>query len=238
MYQNYIFDLYGTLVDILTNEKKRSLWEKISYFYSFHGADYQPMEFKKEYLNLCRQEEEKLPEKVYPEIELANVFADLFRKKFVEAREELIKEAAMVFRILSMDYIRVYEGIPELLTQLKRAGKKLYLLSNAQRIFSEPELKALKLYDYFDGILISSDCGFKKPSPRFFQEVLDRYHLDKKESIMIGNDPNSDIKGARGTGLPCLYIHSNLSPKDETEVHCDYSIPDGDVHKIKDLIFK
>ena len=28
MYQNYIFDLYGTLVDIHTNEKKAYLWEK------------------------------------------------------------------------------------------------------------------------------------------------------------------------------------------------------------------
>ena len=26
MYQNYIFDLYGTLVDIRTNERKPSLW--------------------------------------------------------------------------------------------------------------------------------------------------------------------------------------------------------------------
>lgn len=28
MYQNYIFDLYGTLVDIHTNEKKAYLWKK------------------------------------------------------------------------------------------------------------------------------------------------------------------------------------------------------------------
>ena len=32
MYQNYIFDLYGTLVDIHTNEKKAYLWKKLSLF--------------------------------------------------------------------------------------------------------------------------------------------------------------------------------------------------------------
>lgn len=30
MYQNYIFDLYGTLVDIHTNENKHYLWEKMA----------------------------------------------------------------------------------------------------------------------------------------------------------------------------------------------------------------
>ena len=33
MYQNYIFDLYGTLVDIHTNEKKAYLWKKMSLFF-------------------------------------------------------------------------------------------------------------------------------------------------------------------------------------------------------------
>lgn len=32
MYQNYIFDLYGTLVDIHTNEKKAYLWKELSLF--------------------------------------------------------------------------------------------------------------------------------------------------------------------------------------------------------------
>lgn len=35
MYRNFIFDLYGTLVDIHTNEYKPSLWKKMALFYSF-----------------------------------------------------------------------------------------------------------------------------------------------------------------------------------------------------------
>ena len=34
MYKNYIFDLYGTLVDINTDEDKSELWDKLSLFYS------------------------------------------------------------------------------------------------------------------------------------------------------------------------------------------------------------
>ena len=49
MYKNYIFDLYGTLIDIKTNENKPYLWQKVADFYRFHGADYTPQELKKEY---------------------------------------------------------------------------------------------------------------------------------------------------------------------------------------------
>ena len=50
MYENYIFDLYGTLVDINTNEEKRRLWEKLALFYGYNGAAYKPKELKRAYL--------------------------------------------------------------------------------------------------------------------------------------------------------------------------------------------
>ena len=96
MYQNYIFDLYGTLVDIHTNEKKAYLWKKMSLF----------------------------------------------------------------------------PGVPEMLQRLKDAGKKVFLLSNAQALFTAPEIPLLGLTKYFDGILLSSDDRVKKPDPAFFEMLL------------------------------------------------------------------
>ena len=46
MYNNYIFDLYGTLVDISTDEYSMDLWEKVALFYSFKGAKYSALELK------------------------------------------------------------------------------------------------------------------------------------------------------------------------------------------------
>ena len=40
MYQNYIFDLYGTLVDIRTDEWQAQLWKKLQLLYNYHGAGY------------------------------------------------------------------------------------------------------------------------------------------------------------------------------------------------------
>ena len=37
-YENYVFDLYGTLVDIHTDEEPRELWEKLVLFFGYYGA--------------------------------------------------------------------------------------------------------------------------------------------------------------------------------------------------------
>ena len=49
MYKNCIFDLYGTLVDIHTNEKKEELWEKLAMLYRYYGADYETEELRTMY---------------------------------------------------------------------------------------------------------------------------------------------------------------------------------------------
>ena len=40
-YKNYIFDLYGTPVDIHTEEQEL-LWEKLALFYGYYDAVYEP----------------------------------------------------------------------------------------------------------------------------------------------------------------------------------------------------
>ena len=49
MYKNYVFDLYGTLVDIRTNENKAYLWDKMAEIMGFYGAVYERQELKQKY---------------------------------------------------------------------------------------------------------------------------------------------------------------------------------------------
>lgn len=50
MYKNYFFNLYGTLVDIRTDERKPSLWYDLAEFYSLCGAPYALEEIRERYL--------------------------------------------------------------------------------------------------------------------------------------------------------------------------------------------
>ena len=60
MYKNYVFDFYGTLADIRTDEKKQEVWEKLCLFYGYYGAVYTPEEMKKNYNRMTECKAESL----------------------------------------------------------------------------------------------------------------------------------------------------------------------------------
>ena len=64
MLKNYVFDLYGTLVDIRTNEWKPYLWKKMTEFYGLYGAKYTPKEMEKAYHKYADEELETTYEKM------------------------------------------------------------------------------------------------------------------------------------------------------------------------------
>lgn len=237
MYQNYIFDLYGTLADTHTNEKKAYLWKKMADIFSSFDALYEPLELRRQYERYCAEAEKEMNSK-YAEIHIETVFNRLFLDKGVTVNAQMIEMIGHVMRVLSRDYIKLYPGVMEFFLALKAKGKGVYLLSNAQRIFTESELKVLGIYDLFDGIYISSDKGIKKPDPKFMEQLLDEFHLNKKESIMIGNDCSSDVAVANACQMDSLFIQSNISPALPKEIPATYAITDGDFTKVITMILK
>lgn len=219
-YKNYIFDLYGTLVDIRTDETKQSLWTGLAKEYRSYGAQYEPEELKKAYFRLVKEEEARVAaetadiREVYPEVHLEKVFQELFRMKGAEVGGTLIYCVGRMFRALSMEHICLYDGARELLTALRKAGHGVWLLSNAQRMFTEYEIQTLGLNGCFDGIYLSSDYGCRKPDPRFFKALLDAQNIDPATAVMIGNDGVCDIAGAKKVGLHTMYVRSAISPNE------------------------
>ena len=59
-YKNYIFDFYGTLVDIWTDEDDEKLWEQMAALYAAYGADYFAAELKANYDNHIKHQENQL----------------------------------------------------------------------------------------------------------------------------------------------------------------------------------
>lgn len=220
-YNNYIFDLYGTLVDIRTNERKIGLWRKFASVLAMLGAEYEPAELRKCYQIMVQEEQNKLlkmdrykgknVQLSDIEIKLEFVFWRLLWQKGVQRDVNEVMDLAVFFRALSLEKLELFNGAKELLQNLSKAGKKVYLLSNAQRIFTEPEMKRLGIYELFDGILYSSDVGFQKPSQYFYEILFKRYSLEKEASVMIGNDKFADIEGADHFGMDSIYIETEQS---------------------------
>lgn len=235
-YHNYIFDLYGTLIDIHTNEEKEILWEQLAEFYKKQGANYETKELKNAYKDLVKAEHSTYSHEAYPEIQLEYVFQKMFQQKGMNVSLDVSIEAGQLFRTLSTEYIQLYEHTHSLLKALKEKGKHIYLLSNAQEIFTVPELEKLDLLQYFDSILISSTEQCKKPDEKFFRILLERYHLKVEECLMIGNDETTDIEGAYKIGMDSFYIHSNLSPELTKQSKSTYALMEMDLKKVKEML--
>lgn len=218
-YTDLIFDLYGTLVDIRTEENE-TVWEKTAIFFGFYGAHYTGPELKQAFgmAMAAREAAAGQSYECFPDIPFEQVMTELFQAKGIcENAEPLGIQAAQLFRISSMEYIRLYPGVLEALARLRQKGYRLWLLSNAQRIFTAYELRHLGLGAQLDGVYISSDYGFRKPDARFFSALLQEQNLNPQKCLMIGNDRNTDIAGAQAVGLATLYMYTNITPPGQEE---------------------
>lgn len=225
MYDNYIFDLYGTLVDIHTNENNPYLWKKLSLYMSLQGVVYAPQELKKAFRMAVEQERNVNYQRVLSqncsvklfeiEVDLSKVIAILYTRKnpSLTLSSAQIAHWALMFRTLSLKHLTLYPGAAELLFSLKKADKKVFLLSNAQRLFTEPEMRSLGIYHLFDDIFYSSDIGFTKPSPLFYRALLEKHSISPDRAVMVGNDDLADIWGAHKMQMDSYYIQTPQSPE-------------------------
>ena len=218
-YTDLVFDLYGTLVDIHTEEDDR-VWEKTAFYFGFYGASYTGPELKAAFQSAMRAREARAGQsyECFPDLPFEETMADLFQVKGVtENADTLGINAAQLFRISSLDYIRLYPHALEALAKLRKAGYRLWLLSNAQAIFTAYELRLLGLGEQLDGIYLSSNYKCRKPDLRFYQALIEDRDLDVSKTMMIGNDRQTDIAGARAAGMATLYMHTDLTPRDQAE---------------------
>ena len=218
-YQCFVFDLYGTLVDIRTEESLPQLWQEAACWFGEKGIAYDPDELRKKYEILCREvsfrKEAELAARGIPgpgEIEITDVWDLLaFEKGGVLNKGEKL-EFSRLFRRSSTCRLKLFPGVEEVLRTLRDAGKTVCLLTNAQGSFTLPELEKLGISRAFDRIFISSRFGVRKPSPAFFG-VLRCLGVDPADMLMVGNDDICDCHGASAAGIDSLYIRTEQSPE-------------------------
>lgn len=214
-YQNYIFDLYGTLIDILTDEEDPAFWETVAQIYACYGCGYDGVTLMRTYRRMVRVAEEELRRAtgvLYPEICLENVFWELLLQgragkeaEVLPDRETFLYGIANTFRVLSRKRLTLLPGTIETLDTLRKRGAGIYLLSNAQQIFTVPEMEQMGILSYFDEIYISSAHGMRKPQKEFLENLLEEQGLDRSTCLMVGNDPETDLAIAKACGVDgCL----------------------------------
>lgn len=207
---NFIFDLYGTLIDIWTDEENPELWEYVS---SLLGDGEENGEsVRREYLTLCKGAKRDDSH----EIDLLSIFIKMLKRRGVDI--SVASSLAEEFRRMSMVRLSVFNGAIDVLSAIKEAGCGVYLLSNAQSCFTITELKLTGLYQMFDDILISSDVGVKKPYKEIFNIAFEKFGVNADNSIYVGNDLRDDVLGATGVGMKTVYIETAQSGRYDNDM--------------------
>lgn len=198
-----LFDLYGTLIDIRTDEYDPTLWGTLAPYLGYLGVVIAAEELRSQYLKRVEFQLSSSPER-YAEVDVFAVFRDIFAAygRTKVSREKIIA-AAMLFRSLSRRQFGLFPDVAPVLRRL-RESYAIGLVSDAQWVFTEPELAITGLRDLFEVRVLSSRCGFKKPDPRLFAKALQTLHVAPEHAVYIGDNPSRDLVGARRAGLRCI----------------------------------
>lgn len=94
-----------------------------------------------------------------------------------------------------------------LIGELKKAGYRLYVLSNMSREFID-FLRQQEVYTNFDGEVISCEEGVAKPMPEIYDLLLNRFSLDAADTLFI-DDRKENVEAAARKGIQTFHFDRN-----------------------------
>lgn len=99
------------------------------------------------------------------------------------------------------------EGARELMDYLKAQGYRMHMCSNGFHEVQYKKLRSCGLEGCFDTIILSEDAGFNKPAPEYFEFALRQSGAQRETTLMIGDNFNTDILGAKRAGLATAWFN-------------------------------
>lgn len=152
-------------------------------------------------------------------------FIELDQKGYVwkdKVYQKLIEELNLEinWQDLLDDYVESFQnhcigfpGLIEILDYLKAMNLKLGIISNGFGRFQLNNVKGLKIFHYFDEILISEIEGLRKPNIDIFQRALSRLGIEPQESIFVGDHPINDVEASINAGMKGIWKEENYFDK-------------------------
>lgn len=189
MIRAVIFDLDNTLVDFM-RMKEEAVRAAVT---AMIDAGL-PMSFEEAYQGVM---------KIYESegIEYQEVFDHFLHQYLGRIDHKVLASAVVGYRRARDAALVLYPHVTSTLTTLVKWGVKLALLTDAPPKQAWLRLCYLNLHHLFDAVITSTDVGEPKPSPRGFQAVLQALEVRADQTLMVGDWPERDIKGAQQVGI-------------------------------------
>ena len=187
------------------------------------------LEFRKRLDKYFKQREKDLLETTYSFV-LREI---LTGKGYPDVSESIIRNALdQLFAITQTNWILEADALPTL-KKLESNGYRLGLISNAGDDDDVQQLaKRFGIASFFDFILTSAACSYRKPHPRIFEMALSNWYLLPSEAVMVGDNLDADIRGAKSAGLYGIWIKRRAGDTAEDQLRVQ---PDASLSSLSEL---
>jgi len=184
------FDCYGTLVD--WNAGIASELERL------FGPDTRE-EALARYHEVEPRIQSETPDAPYRKVlatALGEVAASLGRELPEEERDALGR---------SLPDWPVFEEVPSALTEARRRGWRLVILSNTDRDFIDASMERIGVP--FELAVVASEIGSYKPAPGHWEDFLRRTGADPSRHVHVAASLFHDVEPSHELGIPCVWIN-------------------------------
>lgn len=195
MYKYILFDLDGTLTD-----PAEGITNSVAYSLSKYGIEV--------------SDKKELYKFIGPPLKDSYIeyygFSESDAVKAIEYYREYFKPKGMFEN-------EVYEGVPELLEELKQNGKKIILATSKPEVFSTEILKHFDLYKYFDFVSGATLDGTRSKKADIIAYAISEMGITEKEKCLMVGDRAQDINGAIANGIDSLGVLFGYGDREELE---------------------
>ena len=202
MIKNVIFDMDGVLLDSET------------------GIRTACMEMFKRY-GVQAKHEDFVPFTGMGENRFIGGVAQKYGVPFVE---EMKTQAYAIYESIAEEYVVVYEGIRDLILELKKRGFKIAVASSADAVKVKVNLKCMGLQaEDFGAVITGTDVVRNKPFPDVFLLAAEKIGADPAQSLVV-EDAVSGCQAAKAAGMACIGVTSTFPAEKLSEAGADHIV--------------
>lgn len=197
MYETYVFDLDGTLLNTLDD-----LAASCNYALRHCGMPERTVDDVRRFVgNGVR----KLMERAVPD----GVDNQLFDEAYAVFRSHYMEHG--------LDTTQPYPGVMRMLERLKQGNKNVAVVSN--KFYAATQELCRHFFSGYVEVAIGERDGIrKKPAPDTVMEALKALGVDKNGAVYIG-DSDVDVMTARNCGMPCISVLWGFRDRSFLEKH-------------------
>jgi putative hydrolase of the HAD superfamily len=166
-------------------------------------------------------------------IEDQKIFDKILKAKLGAIDFKILAGGILAYRRAKNGTMTLYPRVNQTLMELMKMGIRRTVISDAPKMEVWLRIVSLGLHHYFDEIVTSEDFGVKKPDPKPFRRALEVLGTKPEETLMVGDWPDRDIKGAQGVGIRTAWAKYG-DTFNTKESGAEWEL--DDIHGVVDLI--